>query len=355
MSTNVLHPRRSLRAFGVKSETAFGTDMSGTDTLIAFDHQDKPMELQLGDFLTDNQDANASFVTTRAVLASRQLEHSWKANATPSMIAMALACFADEYSVTGPTDSCYTHKFKLLTHGLAAQSGLADFISKNCHELNGNIISLITGVVINSLRLQIDRGAWIKAECGIVGGNTKGNSGKTFANLEAAHTPQPYFLYKDVTFVKGTYNYGTEVIGSTTALNAKTIGLDFNMVKKADAVKLFGSTTQKVDRVDPLGYEASLSAKFQLAATSDWYTDWESETETSLQVKLEGALAGATTKYTATFDIPKVRVRVAPNDNDNDRLIRNVEFEILGNPVGADDQSEFIAVTVIDKVANYRA
>lgn len=355
MSTNVLHPRRALRAFGLKAETSFGADMSATDTLIAFDHQDKPMELKPADFLTDNSDANGSFVTTKAVLASRQLEHSHKGNAVPSLLGLALGCFADEYSVTGPTDSCYTHKFKLLTHGAVASNGLPDFVSRNVHELNGNIISLITGVVINGFKLQADRGAWLKAELNIIGGNTKGNSGKTFANLESAHTPQPYFLYKDVTFVKGTYNYGTEVIGSTTALNAKTIALELNVDKKADQVKLFGSTTQKVDRVDPLGYEASLTAKMQLAATADWYTDFESETETSLQIKIEGALAGATTKYTVQVDIPKVRVKNAENDNDADRLIRSVEYEILGNPVGADDQSEFMAFTIIDKVVNYRA
>jgi hypothetical protein len=125
-------------------------------------------------------------------------------------------------------------------------------------------------------------------------------------------------------------------------------------------VTAHGNTGGAITRMDVVGQEAFCNFKYEPDTLSDWFDKHEAQTEFAVKLQVIGpTIAGsvASTEYTITVIFAKCRVRMPIGEptEDNGKLVRNVELEIMANVVGADDQSEFCMVDLTDTVQFYAA
>lgn len=355
-----IYGKRNIRAFGVKGETTYGADMSGTDTLISLPYEGGPMEPVNWNYYKNDDEVHSSFLPLSGQIINRHIEHQHQMKLVPSIMGFVMGCIFDEYTtaLASGESTIYKHSFKLLTHGLAASYGLRAFSSRNVHEVIGNVIRQYRGIVLNGITLSGDRGGFVKASADMLGLFAEGSSGKTHANLTSVLTAQPYLKYGDLQFQTGTYTYSTEAFGSPTSHHAKLLSFSCGIKKTADKQAQFGDQGGYVTGLVPLGYEATLTAKMELAAWADYQSDWAAGTQMAIKIPISGStIPGASnnTKWQVNIIFPKAQIMSAPLSLEDEKHVRDVEFVILGNAVGADDQSEWCVVEVFDKTADYEA
>lgn len=349
------NPELSLVAIGLKKEASYGTDNSATDTLVSFDREEmEPLEPTTNEAFQDTGVANQSFVPTQTVLLNQKLEGKITDRLTCDLANIVMASCCDTYAVAAVTAQ-YKHTMRWLTAGAVANYGLGTFISRNVHMKYMDVVKMIGGVVLNGFSISTERGKHAKLSVDVLGCRSFGTAGtpKSWATLDGVHTAAPYLKYNDITFLKGTYTPGNPPsLGSTTDFSAQLIDCTLTYKKTANLIYAFGDTTQYVSRIDPIGHELELTAKFEIQAQTDFFSDWQAQNTYGIKIPIVGPTIAGANKWQIDIFLAKMYIEDCSIGAENGRLIRTVKFKPLGNTTVSDTTQEIMHIEVTNNIAN---
>lgn len=358
---NFLSSRIGLRSISRNVETTYGQDIEGTAEFKTFDYEGGPIEqVNLNRYVNSDQ-VTGSFRPTKTEILNRHIEHQHTGLLTCNLAGMVMGCIADtETSALASGESAiWTKKYHFLSEGLAANYGLANLRSRNLIEAMGDVRKLYKGIVLNGIEFQTQRGNPCKCVVDINGYNGTASSSKTRANMLDAATAHPYMTYGDVDFDQGSYTFATEAFSSTVDHKTGLMDLNLKIMKTIQKVALHGGTSGAVDRIDATNVEVTCSFKYEIDAVADFFSLWDAQTEFAIKFTALGdVISGAAnnTKYQIDVVFPKCRViQCGPPADEDGKLVRSVELDVMGTPEGADASSEWALVSITDDEEFYAA
>lgn len=356
-----LSDRVGLRALSRNVEATFGQNIESTATFIAFGYKDSPIEREMLNMYSDKDKVTGSHLPTSTAILTQHLTHQHQDDLTCNALGMALGCMAEaETSALASGESAiWTKNYKFLSSGLTASFGQLTMKTRNLIEMLGDESKRYSGIAVNGFEIKSSRGNPCEITLDLNGYSATGATVKTRANVDSFYTAHPFLRFGDVTFAEGTYTASSEAFSSPTNHHARTIDMMVGCRKTLDKQQQLGDTGDTITNIFATSVEAFCTFKYEPDTISDWFDKYEAQTEFAVRVLVTGpVIAGAanSTEYKIQLIFAKCRVKGTPKlSREDGKLVRSVELEIMGNPTGADNESEFMMIDLTDNVQFYAA
>lgn len=311
-----------------------------------FNYEGGIIRVQPNTYFENSNEVNLTHGAVVASIINNKLEGSRSCRLTTNLAAMAFTGICQTVTVTNPESGAYKSVCEL------ESTAALTIKTRNMLEKYGALISQHAGVFIRSIEITGERGGHVMANVDLIGTGKYKASSITAANMKTYSAVQEAnnrnFKYGDVDFIKGTFNLSTNVFSTVTNYSSDLISFAAKIGLQTEQDYQFSDSTGNVTDIIPIKPEISLTAVVKTSDQTTWRDLRDNQTEFAISIPIIGYNFTGTAYYTVTLDFPKVRVKVADPQDDNGKIVTNLEFQ----PIMTENDTCFVA-TIINETTTY--